>query len=106
MEELRWDWTSEAEVGEEAVETLIIRRLVVLGIMPKRRKDSAIWQGVSGKDTRKEPAMAAKCKRGRVSKEEGKRLEEAVNIRYCSETEKTQFRNEHFYSVSGSLIDR
>ena len=42
MEEVRWDWISEAMVGELGVETFRIRRLVVVGVMPKRRKDSAI----------------------------------------------------------------
>jgi hypothetical protein len=42
MEEVRCDWISEAVVSEDGVETLMIRRLVVLGVMPKRRKDSAI----------------------------------------------------------------
>jgi len=47
MEDVRWAWTSEADAGEDAVETLMIRREVVLVVMPKRRKDSAIWVGVS-----------------------------------------------------------
>jgi hypothetical protein len=42
MEDVRWAWTSEAEAGEDGVETLTIRRDVVVGVMPKRRKDSAI----------------------------------------------------------------
>ena len=42
MEEVRCVWISEADVGEVGVETFMIRRLVVLGVMPKRRKDSAI----------------------------------------------------------------
>ena len=47
MEDVRWAWTSEVEAGEDGVETLMIRREVVLVVMPKRRKDSAIWVGVS-----------------------------------------------------------
>ena len=39
---MRCDWISEAVVGEVGVEILIIRRLVVEGVMPKRRKDSEI----------------------------------------------------------------
>jgi len=42
MEEVRCDCISEAVVGEDGVETFMIRRLVVLGVMPKRRNDSAI----------------------------------------------------------------
>jgi hypothetical protein len=33
-------------VGEVGVEIFMIRREVVEGVMPKRRKDSAIWRGV------------------------------------------------------------
>jgi hypothetical protein len=42
MEEVRWDWISEAVTVDEGEVILIIRRLVVVGVMPKRRKDSAI----------------------------------------------------------------
>jgi hypothetical protein len=40
---VRCDCTSSAVAGEEGVETLMISRLVVVGVIPKRRKDSAIW---------------------------------------------------------------
>jgi len=39
---VRCDCTSSAVAGEEGVETLMISRLVVVGVIPKRRKDSAI----------------------------------------------------------------
>lgn len=39
---MRCDCTSSAVAGEEGVETLMISRLVVVGVIPKRRKDSAI----------------------------------------------------------------
>jgi hypothetical protein len=42
MEEVRWDWIFEAVKADEGVVTFMIRRLVVVGVMPKRRKDSAI----------------------------------------------------------------
>jgi hypothetical protein len=47
MEEVRCSWTSEAAAGEVGVETFMMRRLMVVGVMPKRRKDSAIWLNVS-----------------------------------------------------------
>jgi hypothetical protein len=46
---VRCDCTSSAVAGEEGVETLMISRLVVVGVMPKRRKDSAICFGVRWK---------------------------------------------------------
>jgi hypothetical protein len=42
MLDVRWSWTEEAETGWEGVESLRTRREVVVGVMPKRRKDSAI----------------------------------------------------------------
>ena len=38
-----WAWGED----EDGVVTLMIRREVVLGVMPKRRKDSAIYWGLS-----------------------------------------------------------
>lgn len=37
-------WTAWAVVGEE-VETLMTKRVEVVGEMPKRRKEVAIWMG-------------------------------------------------------------
>jgi len=39
----RWWRTASAVVGEEGWETLMARREVVVGMMPKRWKEVAIW---------------------------------------------------------------
>lgn len=38
----RWSWTAEAVIGLSGVEILMTRREVVVGVIPKRRKDSEI----------------------------------------------------------------
>lgn len=61
MEDVRCACTSSAVAGEEGVETLMISRLVVAGVMPKRRKDSAIYYRMSGSNTRKDLERGAEA---------------------------------------------
>jgi hypothetical protein len=51
---VRWAWMAEdncgwvVDRGLGGMDIFIIRREVVVGVMPKRRNDSAIFEGVSG----------------------------------------------------------
>jgi hypothetical protein len=42
MFDVRWVWTAAAEKGRAGAESLRTRREVVVGLTPKRRKDSDI----------------------------------------------------------------
>lgn len=57
---------ADAVKGEVGVDTLRIRSVVVVGVMPKRRKDSAIWSVGKG--------LVSLCYSGR--KQEGEWVEE------------------------------
>jgi len=92
-----------AVVDWEGVETLMTRRFVVVGVMPKRRKDSAIYR-LDVKIERCDCRMRGGERFGQRSGGGGGEMGRC-NQHYYSDSARTQSRNVHFDSVVYSLRD-